>query len=130
MNKGEDIKNTKLVLADGSPALLKESPKAKILASENYKYMFNKRTGMFFRWGKTQREDGDLRLGLPEIADIEISTICSGLGIGCDFCYKSNIYSHLDVLFVRLLQQNSSDIANRKEGKGSEILLATHNILF
>jgi len=31
--------------------------------------------------------DGDLKIGLPEILDIEISTICSK---GCSFCYKSN----------------------------------------
>ena len=83
-------KTIKLRLADGSPAILKENSKAKILISENYKYAFNKSSGLFFRWGKTQAEDGDLRLGLPEIADIEISTICSGLGVGCNFCYKSN----------------------------------------
>ena len=37
--------------------------------------------------------DGNLNLGLPEIADIEISTSCHGVsGIGpCRFCYKSNI---------------------------------------
>ena len=37
--------------------------------------------------------DGNLSLGLPEIADIEISTSCHGVsGIGpCRFCYKSNL---------------------------------------
>jgi len=37
--------------------------------------------------------DGKLELGLPEIADIEISTSCHGVkGIGpCSFCYKANL---------------------------------------
>lgn len=82
---------TDIILSDGSPAVLLDTKYAKVLASENYNYMFNKKTGLFMRWGKTQREDGELDLGVPEIADIEISTICSGLGIGCDFCYKSNM---------------------------------------
>lgn len=81
-------KTIKLQLADGSPAIVKETDTAKILASKNYKYMFNKRTGLFHRWGKTQADDGDLNLGLPEIADIEISTSCTEL---CNFCYKSNV---------------------------------------
>jgi len=41
--------------------------------------------------------DGSLELGMPEIADIEISTSCHGVSIQgkkaspCQFCYKSNI---------------------------------------
>ena len=60
--------------------------------SENYNFMFNKADGFFARWGKTQEDDGDLEIGLPEIADIEIAEVCEGVpGIGpCSFCYKSN----------------------------------------
>ena len=65
-----------------------ENDKVKILKSENYNFVFNKRNGVFARWGKT--EDDDPEFGLAEIADIEISTICHGVGSACDFCYKSN----------------------------------------
>ena len=47
------------------------------------------------RWGKTLKDDPDCA-PLPEILDIEITTICSGVpqldGIRrpCSFCYKSN----------------------------------------
>ena len=60
----------------------------KILLSENYNYVFNKRNGRFARWGRTTDDDPDS--GLAEIADIEISTICHGVGTACDFCYKAN----------------------------------------
>jgi hypothetical protein len=65
-----------------------ENDKMKMLKSENYNYVFNKLNGKFARWGET--EDDDQYFGLQEIADIEISTICHGVGSACDFCYKSN----------------------------------------
>jgi len=71
-------------------AELVETPTHKIFRSEGYNFDFDKRTGFFARWGNTLGEDGDLKKGLPEIADIEISTICSGVGKACAFCYKSN----------------------------------------
>ena len=62
---------------------------SKVLKSESYNFAFNKKTGMFARWGKTQDEDPIM--GMPEIADIEITTSCSGPdGAPCKFCYKSN----------------------------------------
>lgn len=45
---------------------------------------------MFARWGSTASEDPKYSPIGPEIADIEISTICSGPGSPCPFCYKSN----------------------------------------
>jgi MoaA/NifB/PqqE/SkfB family radical SAM enzyme len=47
---------------------------------------------MFMRWGKCLKDDPEFSPFGPEIADIEISTICSGVkGVGvCKFCYKSN----------------------------------------
>jgi len=66
---------------------IKETPDIKMLRSENYNYKFNKRTGFFARWGRTILEDPECCPFGPEIADIEISTVCSQ---GCKFCYKSN----------------------------------------
>jgi len=65
----------------------------KILRSDEYNFVFDKKTGVFKRWGKTF--DDDPEEGLPEIADIEISEVCSGVsGSGlCNFCYKSNTKS-------------------------------------
>lgn len=59
----------------------------KILTSEDYNYAFNNETGMHYRWGKTFEDDPDYSPHGPEIADIEISTVCHK---GCKFCYKSN----------------------------------------
>jgi len=84
--------NTKIKLINGDDAQIFDSPKIKILNSPNYNFYFDKRSGFFARWGKTKEDDGDLNLGMPEIADIEIAEICEGVpGIGpCAFCYKNN----------------------------------------
>lgn len=67
-----------------------ENPKAKAVRSENYNFNFNKQSGLFMRWGKT--EDDDPIVGLPEILDIEVSEICHGVNnVPCPFCYKSNV---------------------------------------
>ena len=61
----------------------------------HYNYFFNKKNGYFMRWGK-QKEDNPDFAPFPEIADMEISTICHGIpnekGIltPCPFCYKGN----------------------------------------
>jgi len=58
--------------------------------SKYYNYNFNTKTGFFTRWGKTYEED-PIQAPSPEILDIEISTICNGIGSGpCPWCYKSN----------------------------------------
>lgn len=63
----------------------------KVFKSPNYNYTFNTNTGEFCRWGKTPAEDPDFSPFGPEIADIEISTICHGINNKpCSFCYKSN----------------------------------------
>jgi radical SAM protein with 4Fe4S-binding SPASM domain len=61
----------------------------KIMKSSNgsYNSIFNKENGLFLRWGKTADEDPEWCEYGPEIADIEVSTICHN---GCTFCYKSN----------------------------------------
>lgn len=75
---------------------IRESDEIKVLKSPVYNYFFNKKTGLFLRWGKTKDEDPEYSPFGPEILDIEISTICNGVpnarGIEtpCSFCYKSN----------------------------------------
>lgn len=78
---------TELKLVNGDKAIIIDDSKVKILKSENYNFVFKKNDGFFARWGKTEEDDGDFNIGLPEIADIEISTICNQ---GCAFCYKAN----------------------------------------
>ncbi len=63
-----------------------EDPGYKTIKSPNYNSIFRKEDGYFMRWGKTLKDDPDFAPA-PEIADIEISTICSQ---GCSFCYKGN----------------------------------------
>jgi MoaA/NifB/PqqE/SkfB family radical SAM enzyme len=65
----------------------------KVLNSPGYNYAFSRTSGQFMRWGKDYDDDPDYSLFGPEIADIEISTICHGIGDSgpCKFCYKSNI---------------------------------------
>jgi len=55
--------------------------------SPGYNWIFNMENGAFARWGKDKEDDPQYSPLGPEIADIEVSTICSG---GCDHCYKSN----------------------------------------
>jgi len=81
------MKKTELKLVNGDKAVIVDNGKVKILKSENYNFLFDKKTGYFARWGKTQEDDGDPSLGICEIADIEISTACLQ---NCSFCYKSN----------------------------------------
>jgi MoaA/NifB/PqqE/SkfB family radical SAM enzyme len=60
----------------------------KTLVSNDYNYVFNVKNGNFWRWGTTRDDDPQWSCFGPEIADIEISTVCSK---GCPWCYKSNL---------------------------------------
>ncbi len=64
-----------------------ENKNSKILRSLNYNYNFNKSNGFFMRWGEKPENDPQFSPFGPEIADIEITSICS---MGCNYCYKSN----------------------------------------
>ena len=57
--------------------------------SRYYNSIFNTKTGAFARWGRTESEDPILAKS-PELLDIEVSTVCHGLGAPCRACYKSN----------------------------------------
>jgi len=62
--------------------------KSSRLLGYNYDFYDN---GMFLRWGYTKDHDPDMSPVGPEIADIEVSTICHGPnGVPCPWCYKSN----------------------------------------
>ncbi len=61
------------------------------MKGKNYNFVFDYETGFFARWGATKEDNPLYSPGGPEIADIEISTICSGpFGKRCDFCYKND----------------------------------------
>lgn len=84
------MKDTYIKLSDGTTGVLVETKNLKRFVSPNYRFRFEKNTGYFVRSGKTFSDDPEPILGLPEIADIEISTICDGATELCKFCYKSN----------------------------------------
>lgn len=84
------MNKTEIKLSNGEIATIIDTDKVKVLKSENYNFLFNKSNGFFARWGKTEDDDGDLSVSLPEILDLEISSICEGVGKPCSFCYKSN----------------------------------------
>ncbi|MDR0841827.1 MAG: radical SAM protein [Acidobacteriota bacterium] len=59
--------------------------------SAEYNYRFNLKNGFFARWGRTPYDDPHRSPFGPEIADIEISSICCGVhGKPCAYCYKGN----------------------------------------
>lgn len=62
----------------------------KYFRSREYNYNFDRRDGHFARWGKALKDDPQWSPYGPEILDLECSTICSGLGKPCPWCYKSN----------------------------------------
>ena len=75
---------------------VKETEDIKFLASPDYNFIFDKHGGKFARWGKTEDADPQWSPFGPEIADIEVTTICSGVRgkdgkeSVCKFCYKAN----------------------------------------
>lgn len=83
----EEYKNYEFYIAT-----VGEDKEHRYFKSSYYKYAFNTINGSFARWGRTMKDDPMIAPMGPEIADIEISTICNGLDkIGpCKWCYKSN----------------------------------------
>jgi radical SAM protein with 4Fe4S-binding SPASM domain len=76
----------------------------KILSPE-YNMLFNPEDGMLVRWGKTFDDDPKMCPMGPELFDIEISTVCHGIGKSmsnrqpCSFCYKTNTASGENMSF-------------------------------
>ena len=81
------MKKTEIKLSNGEIATIVDTDKVKVLKSENYNFLFNKKNGYFAKWGKRTEDDIDLKLARADIADIEISTSCFQ---NCPMCYKSN----------------------------------------
>ena len=65
-----------------------ENETVKQFSSPDYNYIFNKKDGLFLRWGKTKEEDPQFSPFGPEILDLEISV--NGCPNNCKFCYKNN----------------------------------------
>lgn len=63
----------------------------KFFRSPEFNYTFNSANGYTEVWGATREQDPECA-PFPLIADIEITTICNGIGNygPCPFCYKSN----------------------------------------
>ena len=61
-----------------------------------YNLIFDRKTGFMARWGNTKEENPSFSPVGPEIMDLEVSTICHGIGktmetrVPCSWCYKSN----------------------------------------
>jgi len=72
-----------------TPILIKTDSKV-AFKSNDYNFYFDKKTGYFERYGKTIDDDPEFSKYGPELADIEIATICHGVGKPCSFCYKRN----------------------------------------
>ncbi len=70
--------------------------KLKRVSGPGYNLVFDAETGFLARWGNTREENPVMCPIGPEIADIEISTVCHGIGRTmeerrpCVWCYKSN----------------------------------------
>jgi len=97
----------------------------KKVRSKYYNYDFNTESGLLIRWGETFATEHDPIMSPigPEIADIEISTICNGIGKNmdsrhpCPWCYKSNTgcgdnmsFETFKIIFHKL-QRNLTQIA-------------------
>lgn len=71
----------------------------KVFKSENANYIFNKRTGVTYLWGKSFK-DNPGKFPAPTILDLEITTKCTGInGRVCPACYKSNSYEGENMTF-------------------------------
>ncbi len=69
---------------------VRNTPELRTVSSASYNYVFDKKNGNFVRWGKDENDDPD-GAPSPELADIEVTTICDGInGKVCKHCYKSN----------------------------------------
>ena len=68
--------------------------RTKQVRTPTYNYNYDTKTGNFSRWGKVTEDDPLYSPIGPEILDMEISTICSGVeNIPCKHCYKANTHT-------------------------------------
>lgn len=95
---------------------LTETLETKTFFSKDYNYVFQKKSGLFLRWGKNKADDPQYSPFGPEIIDIEIAVDgcpttknADGTQTLCRFCYKGNTagtprYMNLET-FQRLLSK-------------------------
>ena len=66
------------------------------LSLPGYNMVFDRTNGNMVRWGDTLDDDAEMCPIGPELLDVEISTVCHGIGKTretahpCSWCYKSN----------------------------------------
>ena len=65
-----------------------DNDKCKKVTSPIYNSFFDKESGLFARWGRTEDEDPSWSPFGPEILDLEISE--GNCSASCKFCYKDN----------------------------------------
>lgn len=78
---------------------------SKVFRSDEFNYIFNKKTGKTMIWGKKYVDNPEVA-PFPMILDMEITTICKGIGTKygrnknselennpCTFCYKCNTHN-------------------------------------
>ena len=83
---------------NGNEAVVVESKSAKMVQAKDgsFNHFFNKQTGYSEVYGHTKEEDPDFSPFGPLIADVEITSRCSGprneegINVPCNFCYKAN----------------------------------------
>ncbi|MHA1707744.1 MAG: SPASM domain-containing protein [Candidatus Heimdallarchaeaceae archaeon] len=89
-----------LVSFSGESGVLYFNYPLKSFRSPNYNWNFNMTNGRFVRWGYDEENDPAVSTFGPEILDLEVSTICSGInGKPCAHCYKSNTPSGQNMSF-------------------------------
>lgn len=82
-----------IITANGVKYKLDDGPGYKMIEGPDYNLSFSKIIGSMRRWGKTHADQDDPCFSPvgPELADVEITTSCSGTnGTPCKFCYKGN----------------------------------------
>lgn len=81
-----------LKIVEANPTYtIAENDQVKVFKSDEYNYQIDKTNGYFMRWGVKKEHNPTRSIFGPEIADIEITTICKGPGGKlCPFCYKGN----------------------------------------
>ena len=94
--------------------------------SSDFNYFFDGKTGYTAVWGKRLEDDPECA-PFPMIADIEITTICNGIGNygPCPFCYKSNTakgeYMPFDIAKKVIEDHGGQIYAESEKGKGTKI---------
>ena len=99
-----------------------ETDEIKILRSPDYNYNFNKKNGLFMRWGKDIGDDPQFSPFGPELLDCEISIGgCSGK---CPFCYKNNT----DASPINMTFQTFKQILDKMPNTLTQIAFGITNI--